>query len=110
MDFDDTLIVRGKVNAYLMMFLYQAYNNGKRLCLLTRHSTDIYADLEKYCIPASLFSEIIRLDDTGSKADYISPDSVFIDDSFSERRRVRQALGIPVFDLDMVESLIDWRS
>ena len=109
-DFDDTLIVRGKVNAYLMMFLYQAHNNGKRLCLLTRHSTDIYADLEKYCIPASLFSEIIRLDDTASKADYISPDSVFIDDSFSERRRVRQALGIPVFDLDMVESLIDWRS
>jgi len=109
-DFDDTLIVRDKVNAYLMMFLYQAHNNGKRLCLLTRHSTDIYADLEKYCIPASLFSEIIRLDDTGSKADYISPDSIFIDDSFSERRRVRQALGIPVFDLDMVESLIDWRS
>ena len=109
-DFDDTLIVRGKVNAYLMMFLYQAHNNGKRLCLLTRHSTDIYADLEKYCIPASLFSEIIRLDDTESKADYISPDSVFIDDSFSERLRVRQALGIPVFDLDMVESLIDWRS
>lgn len=109
-DFDDTLIVRGKVNAFLMMFLYQAFNQGKRLCLLTRHSTDIFADLEKACIPASLFSEIIRLDEAGAKTDYIAPDSIFIDDSFSERKRVRDALGIPVFDLDMVESLIDWRS
>ena len=109
-DFDDTLIVRGKVNAFLMMFLYQAFNQGKRLCLLTRHSTDIFADLEKACIPASLFSEIIRLDEAGAKTDYIAPDSIFIDDSFSERKRVCDALGIPVFDLDMVESLIDWRS
>ena len=109
-DFDDTLIVRGKVNAFLMMFLYQAFNQGKRLCLLTRHSTDIFSDLEKACIPASLFSEIIRLDEAGAKTDYIAPDSIFIDDSFSERKRVRDALGIPVFDLDMVESLIDWRS
>ncbi len=109
-DFDDTLIVRGKVNAFLMMFLYQAFNQGKRLCLLTRHSTDIFADLEKACIPASLFSEIIRLDEAGAKTDYIAPDSIFIDDSFSERKRVRDVLGIPVFDLDMVESLIDWRS
>ena len=109
-DFDDTLIVRGKVNAFLMMFLYQAFNQGKRLCLLTRHSTDIFADLEKACIPASLFSEIIRLDEAGAKTDYIASDSIFIDDSFSERKRVRDALGIPVFDLDMVESLIDWRS
>ena len=109
-DFDDTLIVRGKVNAFLMMFLYQAFNQSKRLCLLTRHSTDIFSDLEKVCIPASLFSEIIRLDETGAKTDFIAPDSIFIDDSFSERKRVREALGIPVFDLDMVESLIDWRS
>ena len=109
-DFDDTLIVRGKVNAFLMMFLYQAFNQGKRLCLLTRHSTDIFSDLEKACIPASLFSEIIRLDEAGAKTDYIAPDSIFIDDSFSERKRVRDALEIPVFDLDMVESLIDWRS
>ena len=109
-DFDDTLLVRGKVNAFLMMFLYQAFNQGKRLCLLTRHSTDIFTDLEKACIPASLFSEIIRLEEAGAKTDYINPDSIFIDDSFSERKRVRDALGIPVFDLDMVESLIDWRS
>lgn len=36
-------------------------------------------------------------------------DSILIDDSFAERKRVRERLGIPVFDIDMVESLIDWR-
>ena len=109
-DFDDTLVLNGRVNAFLMMFLYQALNSGKEICLLTRHSTDIYADLEKYCIPASLFTSITRLGENDRKTDYIEADSIFIDDSFAERRRVRDALGIPVFDLDMVESLIDWRA
>ena len=35
--------------------------------------------------------------------------SIFIDDSFSERLAISERLGIPVFDLDAVESLIDWR-
>ena len=34
-------------------------------------------------------------------------DSIFIDDSFSERKKISKILGIPVFDVDMVESLID---
>ena len=109
-DFDDTLIVSGKVNAYLMMFLYQAKNAGKKLSLLTRHSTDIYEDLKKYNIPESLFDEIIRLDDSNKKTAYMKQNSIFIDDSFAERKRVKDALGIPVFDLDMVETLIDWRA
>ena len=109
-DFDDTLVLRGRVNAYLMMFLYQALNRGKNIVLLTRHSTDIYADLQKYCISPALFTDIVQLDETARKTDYIKPDSIFIDDSFAERKRVHDCLGIPVFDLDMVESLIDWRA
>ena len=108
-DFDDTLVQNGKVNAYLMMFLYQAKNQNKTLVLLTRHAADIYTDLEKYCIPVSLFSEVIRLGDGEAKTEHILSDSVFIDDSFAERKRVHDALAVPVFDLDMVESLIDWR-
>lgn len=109
-DFDDTVIIRDKVNSFLMMYLYQAHNKGKKLYLLTRHSTDIYADLEKYCIPVSLFEDIIQIDDSGRKTDYIMPDSIFIDDSFAERKRVREKCGIPVYDLDMIESLVDWRA
>ena len=109
-DFDDTIVLRGKVNAYLMMFLYQAVNKGKTLYLLTRHSTDICNDLDKYRISKDLFKEIIRIDEAGKKTDFILPDSIFIDDSFAERKRVHDECGIPVYDLDMIESLIDWRA
>jgi hypothetical protein len=108
-DFDDTLIVDGKVNTELMGFLYQARNAGKELVLLSRHSTELLPDLERYAISPALFSEIIRLDRAGDKTRFIRPRSIFIDDSFAERRRVKEACHIPVFDLDMVESLLDWR-
>ena len=109
-DFDDTLIIGGRVNSYLIMFLYQAKSNGKHIYLLTRHSTDIYTDLEKYHISAGLFDDIYHISKEGSKAELIKPDSIFIDDSFAERKRVKDGCGIPVFDPDMVESLIDWRA
>ena len=109
-DFDDTLVVRDRVNGELMMFLYQARGQGKELILLTRHSTDIYADLQKYGIAESLFCQILRIPEGGDKTAHILPDSIFIDDSFAERRRVAERCGIPVFDLDMVESLLDWRA
>lgn len=108
-DFDDTLTVNGRVNDYLMMYLYQARGRGKKLFLLTKHSTDIYDSMEKYAISPKLFEEIIHIPKNTEKSEYIKPDSIFIDDSFSERMRVHKRCGIPVFDVDMVESLMDWR-
>ncbi|MBR5094192.1 MAG: ATP-grasp domain-containing protein [Oscillospiraceae bacterium] len=110
-DFDDTLILRGKVNGELMRFLYQARDAGKELILLSRHSRDLQEDLERYAISPALFSKILRLEEGDEKTRYISgPDAIFIDDSFAERRRVKDRCGIPVFDVDMVECLLDWRS
>ena len=109
-DFDDTLTVRGKVNAALMMFLYQARNAGKKIVLLTKHSSDIARSLERCAISPLLFCEIIQLEQGADKTRYIRPDSIFIDDSFAERKAVRERCGVPVFDLDMVESLLDWRA
>lgn len=109
-DFDDTLTLRGKVNAALMMFLYQAKNAGKELILLTKHARNIDESLRKYAISPALFAEIIHIDQAADKAAHIKPHSILIDDSFAERKRVHDACGIPVFDLDMVESLLDWRA
>lgn len=109
-DFDDTLILNSNVNAFLMMFLYQAHNKGKNIYLLTRHADNIFTDLDRFCISQGLFTEIIHITNNGEKSDYIKPDSVFIDDSFSERKRVHDKFGIPVFDLDMIEGLLDWRA
>jgi len=105
-DFDDTLIVKGKVNAVLIMFIYQAINAGKKIYLLTRHKEDIYCSLDKYQISPKLFTKIYHIAEQ-PKSDYIKDsDSIFIDDSFPELNEVKQKLGIPVFNVDMVESLV----
>ena len=109
-DFDDTLVLRGQVNPELMAFLYQARNQGKKLFLISKHVGDLDEELRRFCIHPGLFDQIIRLDQSESKLPYIQADSIFIDDSFAERRRIHQGCGVPVFDLDMIESLIDWRA
>ena len=109
-DFDDTLIQDGEVNPYLIAFLYQSHDKGKRLVLLTKHSGNIFDRLGSHSIDASLFDSIISLKKNTDKADFISGKSIFIDDSFSERKRVHEKCSIPVFDLDAVESLFDWRA
>lgn len=109
-DFDDTMYLRGGTNAILMMFLYQSRNKGKRLVLLTKHANELAESLEKYAVSPALFDEIIHIAPDGDKTRYIRPDSIFIDDSFAERKRVHETCGVPVFDLDMVESLLDWRA
>ena len=109
-DYDDTIVMGEKVNPYLMAFLYQARNKGKKLVLLSKHRGDLDSDMSGHCISRELFDEVIWLKAEESKADFIKGKAIFIDDSFAERRRVREACAIPVFDLDMVESLMDWRS
>ena len=109
-DFDDSIIMRGKVNLSLIAFLYQAQNQGKHIYMLTKHRGDIASELLRHNIAPGLFTRIIHLDMSESKVPHIKPASIFIDDSFAERKRIHDACGIPVFDLDMVESLMDWRA
>lgn len=109
-DFDDTILLKDKVNISMMAFLYQCINNNKKVILLTRHKKDIYESLKQCNIDHNLFHEIISFEE-GKKSDYIDhDDAVFIDDSFSERADVSEKCRIPVFDLDAVTALIDWRS
>lgn len=109
-DYDDTLIVNGRVNLQLLTFLYQAAENGKHIYLLSKHIGDIHEDLRHYRISPDIFEQIIIISHQEHKPDFIQhKPAIFIDDSFAERKRVRDAHNIPVYDLDMVESLIDWR-
>lgn len=109
-DLDDTLIINSKVNAYLMMFLYQALNQDKKILLITKHKYDVKNTLDKYLIPKGMFSEVIHITTEENKSDFMKHiDAIFIDDSFAERSAVAKAKGIPVFDCSEVESLLDWR-
>lgn len=109
-DFDDTLVIDNKVNVSLLAFLYQVVGQGKKVILITKHIENIYRSLDKYRISECLFSQIISIKKEDKKKKYISDEkAIFIDDSFAERKSIYNEINIPVFDLDMVESLIDWR-
>ena len=110
-DFDDTITLNKKVNPDVMRYMYQAKNSGKHLHILSRHEGNIFEDLERLCISQKIFDDIIVLSANEEKYDYITEnDAIFIDDSFTERKKVFDKKGIPVFDVDMVEGLIDWRN
>lgn len=111
LDLDDTLILPNNiVNTLLIMFLYQLVNEGKKIVLISKNDGDIWDKLENHHIPTSLFERIILISPEEKKSDYIKDrNAIFIDDSFSERKDVFVNAHIPVFDLDMIECLIDWR-
>lgn len=109
-DLDDTLIINDKVNIYLLMFLYQALNNKKRIILITKHNKDVMTTLISYNINHKIFEKIVHISKQDNKYKYITDKkAIFIDDSFSERNEISKNLNIPVFDCSEVESLIDWR-
>ena len=109
-DLDDTLIVNGKVNTTLIQYLYQTVNEEKKRVLLTKHIKVVSETLEARRIAESLFDEIICIRPEDEKSNYIKAEkAIFIDDSFSERKRVSETCHIPVFDCSEVEALLDWR-
>ena len=108
-DLDDTIIKEARVNPYLMAFLYQAKNKDKKIVLITKREYDVHKTLSIYGISPTLFDAIINVKWNSDKFDFIANEkAIFIDDSFSERKMVKKKCGIPVFDVDMVESLFDW--
>ncbi|HNR36517.1 MAG TPA: ATP-grasp domain-containing protein [Candidatus Hydrogenedentes bacterium] len=108
-DLDDTLIIDGEVNALLAAFIFQCRNRGIRVHLVSRHAGDLGATLGQYRL-AGLFDSIVPVGALADKSAHIAEKkAIFIDDSFAERKRVQEALGIPVFAPDAIECLLDWR-
>lgn len=109
-DFDDTIVINDKVHLPAMQFLYQCKNNNIKVHMLTRHELEIEKTLKQHSIDRTLFETIISIGPNEKKADYITErNAIFIDNAFSERRDVRNAKNIPVFDVDAIELLLDWR-
>lgn len=110
-DLDDTLVIHGQVNCTLVAFLFQCRNAGKRLVLISKSlAPDPDAYLASLAL-AGLFHQVHWLAESDSKARYVlDRPAIFIDDSFSERRHVAAATGVPTLDPAMVDLLIDERS
>jgi hypothetical protein len=111
LDLDDTLICRDLVNRNVLLLLYQAAQQGKAVHLLTRHDGDISRTLANARIHPGLFAQIRVLNWQEEKFQFIEPSQkpIFIDNSFAERKKVKERLGIAVFDVDAVPCLLDWK-
>lgn len=111
MDFDDTVIIHDKVNFPVLQFIYQCVEKKIPVTLLTRHETDIITDLEARRISPSLFDNIICLPRSERKIDHVNPSkkALFVDDSFAERKSMRDKFGIYTLGPDSVEALLDER-
>lgn len=107
-DFDETLIAGDHVCERVMAFLYQCRNRCIELVLLTKHRSKICDSLRAAAISEHLFSNIIQIANDQEKWTFIDPrESIFIDNYWYDRRAVKEKLGIPVFDVDAVECLLN---
>jgi len=107
-DFDETMIIGNKVHGRVMDYLYQCRNRGIRIVLITKHRENLAATLAACAISKQLFDEIVHLRDEQDKADFIDPEgSIFIDNYWHDRRAVKARYGIPVFDVDAVDCLMN---
>ncbi|MBQ5463946.1 MAG: ATP-grasp domain-containing protein, partial [Fibrobacter sp.] len=109
-DFDDCIYLEKKfVNDALMAFLYRCVNKGIKVTLLSRHDDEKLGKLDELLDKLRIrqvFDRIIHLNPSQKKIDSIdNTDSIFIDDSFAERKVVADKFNIPVFSLDMIEAL-----
>lgn len=109
-DLDDTIIFNHKINTDIVKFLYQCRNNGKKIVLLSKNlENDKNGYLRKFAI-FDIFDEIFWLEESEKKSDYIHDvKSIFIDDSFSQRKEVAEKCNIPTLDSSMIECLLDDR-
>ncbi|MEY8709617.1 hypothetical protein A9B99_02570 [Mangrovibacter phragmitis] len=105
-DYDDTLVIKNTVCVKLVAFLYQCINQGNRCHLVTRHAGDIHQELNTRRL-AQIFDTVTHLTCGEKKSSVIKQrDAIFIDDSFTERLDVHQTIGIPTFDVSMLDLLI----
>lgn len=110
-DFDDTITKNEMVNANVMQFIYHQKNKGRVIKLITKHKEDIFGTLEKLAIHKGIFDEILHLKMEDEKYKFIKETErvIFVDNAYGERFAVKKHLNIPVFDVDALPTLIDWR-
>lgn len=109
-DFDDCIYLEKKyVNDQLLAYLFRCRNNGIKVTLLSKHDDIKLGKLDDLLIELrieQIFDRIIHLDSGDCKYKYIdNKNSIFIDDSFAERKAIKEHCGLNVFSIDMVECL-----
>lgn len=104
-DFDDTLFLEEKyINTDLMKLIFQAKNEKKNVYLITKNKkNNLTKALHTFGI-THLFDDILHINDSDKKVNYMKESSILIDDSFFERKEAINA-GIYAFGLDNLKIL-----
>ena len=106
-DLDETLIW-SHVNMpiiEMVNFLNNLYRNKFLIILVTRHKESIPKTLSSVSIDINIFDDIIFVNSSQDKSQFIENDGIFIDNEFPERIDVRTKKNITVLDLDQIDFL-----
>ena len=105
--FDNTIFNNDQINPFCIALITQCKNLNINCTLITKSKKDIQTILKKYDL-VNYFLEIIQINElSDEKSNYINcKHAIFIDNSFSERLKISQRIGLPVFSCDMIETLI----
>ena len=100
-DFDDTIIVKSETNLPLLKFIRGKKRDGTRISVISKNIGDLMG-LIRHLGLENDFDEIIQVPPSRAKKDFIltSCSFLFIDDSFAERREVKEKFIDQVLTLD----------
>lgn len=109
-DFDDCLFLENKyINDQLIAFLFRCRNKNIKVSLITKHDDSSLVPLAQLLLDLKIrdiFDRVIHLKKEDKKYKYIdNQNAIFIDDSFAERKAIKENCSLPVFSIDMVEVL-----
>lgn len=105
-DYDDTLIRNGLVDAELVGFLFAAKSLGKSIELLTRHDGNVHEEIQRRGL-TPIFDSVVHIKDGALKSTHINSIGgvLFIDDSFAERLDVANVTGALAVDPSAIRGL-----
>jgi carbamoyl-phosphate synthase large subunit len=100
-DYDDTLLIDGKVNKILIDFLAKCVGKTIPVKLITRHSGDLSQQIIGNGL-SPILTEIFHLQNFEEKSNYFSRGKkiLFIDDSYKERASVKDSFKESVLTLE----------
>ncbi len=106
-EFTDTILINDNINPFAVALISQCRNFDINCILITKHTGNIITILKNYDL-LNYFLEVIQLNDLSKdRSNYIKcMNSIYIDNSYTERTKISKELAIPVFSCDMIETLV----
>ncbi|MUJ24418.1 hypothetical protein [Aliivibrio fischeri] len=102
-DLDETLVWLEQPIEETIALLNKFHNKGFCLKLLTRHKKNIANTLSSISVDINVFNEIIKVEDGEKKSQFVTGNSLFIDNEFPERYDVKFNGNVNSIDLDQLE-------